>query len=54
MTVNDLGQLTLKAGDAERLVETVKLMVRVVEQGDLKVPEGIDGLEVTLKCECVW
>ena len=53
VTVNDLGQLTLKAGDTERLVETAKLMVRVVKQEDLKVPDGIDGLEVNLKCECV-
>ena len=28
-------------------------MVRVVKQEDLKVPDGIDGLEVNLKCECV-
>ena len=53
VTVNDLGQLTLKSGDAERLAETVKLMVRVVEKGDLKVSDGIDGIEVCLKCECI-
>ena len=53
VSVNELGQLILKAGDAERLVDTVKLMVRVVEQEDLKVMDGIDGLEVSLKCECV-
>ena len=51
--VNDLGQLTLTAGDAELRAETVKLMVRVVKHGDLKVPDGIDALEVSLKCECV-
>ena len=51
--VNHLGQLTVTAGEAERIVETVKLMVRVVKQEDLKVPDGIDGLEVGLKCECV-
>ena len=53
VSVNELGQLILKADDAERLVDTVKLMVRVVEQEDLKVMDGIDGLEVSLKCECV-
>ena len=53
VTVNDLGQLIVKAGDTERLVETVKLMVRVVEPLDLKVTDGTDGLEVCLKCECV-
>ena len=53
VTVNDLGQLTLKSGDTERLAETVKLMVRVVEMEDLKVPDGIDGLEVCLRCECI-
>ena len=53
VSVNELGQLILKAGDAERLVDTVKLMVRVVEQEDLKVMDCIDGLEVSLKCECV-
>ena len=51
--VNDLGQLSLKAGDAERLVETVKLMVRVVKQEDLRIPDGIDGIEVRLRCACV-
>ena len=51
--VNDLGQLTVTAGDAELLAETVKLMVRVVKHEDLKVPDGIDALEVSLKCECV-
>ena len=53
VTVNDLGQLIVKACDTERLVETVKLMVRVVEPLDLKVMDGTDGLEVCLKCECV-
>ena len=53
VTVNDLGQLTVKAGDTERLVETAKLMVRVVQPSDLKVLDCIDGLEVCLKCECV-
>ena len=53
VTVNDLGQLTVKAGDTERLVETAKLMVRVVQPPDLKVLDCIDGLEVCLKCECV-
>ena len=53
VTANDLGQLIVKAGDTERLVETVKLMVRVVELLDLKVLDGTDGLEVCLKCECV-
>ena len=51
--VNDLGQLTLTAGDAELRAETVKLMVRVVKHEDLKVPDGIDALEVSLRCECV-
>ena len=51
--VNDLGQLTVTAGDAELLAETVKLMVRVVKHEDLRVPDGIDALEVSLKCECV-
>ena len=53
VAANDLGQLTVKAGDAERLVETVKLMVQVVELLDLQVLDGTDGLEVCLKCECV-
>ena len=53
VSVNDLGQLILKAGAAERLVDTAKLMVRVVEQEDLRVLDGIDGVEVSLKCECV-
>ena len=53
VTVNDLRQLIVKAGDAERLAETVKLMVRVVEPLDLKVLDGTDGLEVCLRCECV-
>ena len=51
--VNDLGHLTLRAGDAELRAETVKLMVRVVKHEDLKVPDGINALEVGLKCECV-
>ena len=53
VSVNDLGQLILKVGAAERLVDTAKLMVRVVEQEDLRVLDGIDGVEVSLKCECV-
>ena len=53
VSVNDLGQLILKAGAAERLVDTAKLMVRVVEQEDLRVLDGIDGVKVSLKCECV-
>ena len=53
VAVNDLGQLTVRAGDAKRLVEMVKLMVRVVQQGDLKILDGINGIEVSLKCECV-
>ena len=53
VTVNKLGQLAVKTDAMERPVDTVKLMVRIVEQEDLKVPDGIDGLEVTLKCECV-
>ena len=53
VSVNDLGQLILKAGAAERLVDTAKLMVRVVEQEDLRVLDGIDGVEVSLMCDCV-
>ena len=53
VTVNDLGQLIVKACDTERLVETVKLMVRVVEPLDLKVMDGTDGLEVCLKLSLI-
>ena len=53
VTVNDLGQLTVKTDAVERTVETVKLMVRIDGEPVLKVPEGIDGLEVTLKAECL-
>ena len=34
-------------------METVKLMMRVVEDPALQIPDGIDGLEVTLRCSCV-
>ena len=53
VTINNLGQLAVKTDAMERTVETVKLMVKVVDHPDLKVPDGIDGLEVFLKCECV-
>ena len=53
VTVNDLGQLAVKNDKAERSVETVKLMLRVIEDPALQVPDDIDGLEVTLRCSCV-
>ena len=51
--VNALGQLPVKNDNRERSVETVKLMMRVMENQVLQVPDGIDGLEVTLRCSCV-
>ena len=53
VTVNELGQLAVKNDKAERSVETVKLMLRVIEDPALQVPDDIDGLEVTLRCSCV-
>jgi len=53
VTVNDLGQLAVKNDNAERSVDTVKLMTRVVEDPALQIPDSIDGLEVTLRCSCV-
>ena len=53
VTVNDLGQLAVKNDNAERSVDTVKLMTRVVEDPALQIPDSIDGLEVTLRFSCV-
>ena len=53
MTVNDLGQLAVKNDNAERSVDTVKLMMPVLDDPALQMPDGIDGLEVTLRCSCV-
>ena len=38
---------------AERSVDTVKLMMRVLDDLVLQIPDGIDGLEVALRCGCV-
>jgi len=53
VTVNDLGQLAVKNDNAERSVETLELMMRVMENPFLQVPDGIDVLEVNLRCSCV-
>ena len=53
VSVNSLGQLIVSQDAATQAVESAKIMVKLIGAPDLQVLENIDGLKVSLKCQCV-